>query len=38
MQSREFKNQADGVKGQTDMADYVSLTDQRRMKIISWDS
>jgi len=33
MQSNEFKEQSDSVKGQTDMADYVSLTDQRRMKI-----
>ena len=33
MQSREFRLQADGVKGQTDMADYVSLGDQRRMRL-----
>lgn len=31
--SREFWVQAASVKGQTDMADYVSLTDQRRMTI-----
>ncbi len=29
----EFTHQVSGVKGQTDMADYVSLTDQRRMDI-----
>ena len=29
----EFTQQVSGVKGQTDMADYVSLTDQRRMAI-----
>ncbi|MBX3412394.1 MAG: restriction endonuclease subunit S [Pirellulales bacterium] len=29
----EFADQANSVKGQTDMADYVSLTDQRRMSI-----
>jgi len=29
----EFTQQISGVKGQTDMADYVSLTDQRRMEI-----
>src|SRR5690606_24939192 len=29
----EFTYQMSGVKGQTDMADYVSLTDQRRMEI-----
>lgn len=29
----EFTPQISGVKGQTDMADYVSLTDQRRMEI-----
>ncbi len=29
----EFTQQISGVKGQTDMADYVSLTDQRRMAI-----
>lgn len=33
MQSVEFQAQANSVKGQTDMADYVSLFDQRRMKI-----
>jgi len=33
MNSREFWVQASAVKGQTDMADYVSLTDQRRMRI-----
>jgi type I restriction enzyme, S subunit len=31
--SNEFWSQAASVKGQTDMADYVSLTDQRRMTI-----
>ena len=34
MQSEEFLGQVDAVKGQTDMAEYVSLTDQRRMSII----
>lgn len=29
----EFTRQANGVKGQTDMADYVSLRDQRAMRI-----
>lgn len=29
----EFRQQIAGVKGQTDMADYVSLTDQRNMTI-----
>ena len=29
----EFRQQLSGVKGQTDMADFVSLTDQRRMAI-----
>lgn len=29
----EFTQQISGIKGQTDMADYVSLTDQRRMAI-----
>jgi type I restriction enzyme S subunit len=29
----EFSEQCDGVKSQTDMADYVSLRDQREMKI-----
>jgi type I restriction enzyme S subunit len=33
MSSREFFLQFNGVKGQTDMADYVSLADQRRMHI-----
>jgi type I restriction enzyme, S subunit len=33
MLSGEFTRQMSGVKGQTDMADYVSLTDQRRMEI-----
>lgn len=33
MQGREFFAQSDAVKGQTDMADYVSLTDQRQMRI-----
>lgn len=31
MQSRWFLDQVDRVKGQTDMAEYVSLRDQRRM-------
>jgi len=33
MQSREFFLQVNGLKSQTDMADFVSLSDQRRMKI-----
>lgn len=33
MRSRRFLEQVDAVKGQTDMADYVSLTDQRLMKV-----
>lgn len=33
VQGREFFLQYTGVKGQTDMADYVSLSDQRRMHI-----
>ena len=33
MQSRRFLDQVDATKGQTDMADYVSLTDQRAMEI-----
>jgi type I restriction enzyme S subunit len=33
MQSGEFQEQCDGVKGQTDMADYVSLRDQRAMSL-----
>ena len=33
MQGQEFWEQAAGVKSQTDMADYVSLSDQRKMKI-----
>jgi type I restriction enzyme, S subunit len=33
MSSREFMRQVDAVKGQTDMADYVSLRDQRRMTV-----
>ncbi len=33
MYGREFWGQASAVKGETDMADYVSLTAQRRMKI-----
>jgi len=38
MRSREFQRQVDVVKGQTDMADYVNLRDQRRMKItLPWD-
>jgi type I restriction enzyme S subunit len=33
MNGEEFREQVDAVKGQTDMADYVSLRDQRRMMI-----
>jgi len=33
MHGKEFYEQYNGAKGQTDMADYVSLTDQRRMHI-----
>jgi type I restriction enzyme S subunit len=33
MRGEEFRQQVDAVKGQTDMADYVSLRDQRRMRI-----
>ncbi|MCL1985730.1 MAG: restriction endonuclease subunit S, partial [Betaproteobacteria bacterium] len=33
MHGDEFVGQADVLKGQTDMADYVNLADQRRMKI-----
>jgi type I restriction enzyme, S subunit len=33
MSGSEFYGQFKGVSGQTDMAEYVSLTDQRRMKI-----
>lgn len=33
MNGSEFKNQIDYLKGQTDMADYVSLRDQRKMTI-----
>jgi type I restriction enzyme, S subunit len=33
MQSEEFFQQANSVKGQTDMADYVSLSDQRNFYI-----
>ena len=33
MHGYEFGEQVDMTKGQTDMADYVSLTDQRRMRI-----
>ncbi|MBY3395122.1 hypothetical protein HFN88_20890 [Rhizobium laguerreae] len=33
MNSIEFKNQLSAVKGETDMADYVSLTAQRRLQI-----
>ena len=33
MHGRDFMNQVHQVKGLTDMADYVSLGDQRRMKI-----
>lgn len=34
MNSQEFLQQVAAVKGQTDMAEYVSLRDQRRMRII----
>jgi type I restriction enzyme, S subunit len=33
MHGREFLAQVDGTKGQTDMADYVNLADQRKMDI-----
>jgi type I restriction enzyme S subunit len=33
MQSKEFKAQVDAVAGQTDMAPYVSLRDQREMNV-----
>jgi type I restriction enzyme S subunit len=33
MRGEEFSRQVDAFKGQTDMADYVSLRDQRRMRI-----
>ena len=33
MQGTDFGRQISGVKGQTDMADYVSLGDQRKMEI-----
>ena len=33
MKSREFVEQIYGLKSQTDMADYVSLSDQRQMRI-----
>ena len=33
MASREFSSQVKSVAGQTDMAEYVSLSDQRRMRI-----
>lgn len=33
MQGTEFQQQIHGLKSQTDMADYVSLSDQRRMMI-----
>jgi type I restriction enzyme S subunit len=33
MRSSRFLEQVDAVKGQTDMADYVSLTDQRSMRM-----
>ncbi len=33
MMGRAFMEQVDRVKGQTDMADYVSLRDQRRMRV-----
>lgn len=34
MKSRAFLDQVAAVKGQTDMADYVSLRDQRRMRLL----
>jgi len=33
MQTRAFLDQVDQVKGTTDMADYVSLSNQRRMRV-----
>ena len=33
MHGKEFLGQVEGLKGQTDMADYVNLADQRTMKI-----
>ena len=33
MRGEEFSRQVDAFKGQTDMADYVSLRDQRRMRM-----
>jgi len=33
MHGKEFLGQVDGLKGQTDMADYVNLADQRKMDI-----
>lgn len=33
MHGNEFLGQVEGLKGQTDMADYVNLADQRRMSI-----
>lgn len=33
MHGREFLEQVEGLKGQTDMADYVNLADQRKMEI-----
>src|SRR5690606_9475965 len=33
MESSEFVHQVNQVKGQTDMADYVSLRDQRAMRV-----
>lgn len=38
MQSSEFVEQINMVKGQTDMADYVSLRDQRAMRVRVPDS
>ena len=34
MHCNAFLDQVFAVKGQTDMADYVSLTDQRQMKVM----
>src|SRR5947207_3007534 len=33
MRSQQFSRQLDAVKGETDMADYVSLTAQRRLQV-----
>jgi len=36
MRSPEFTAQVDAVKGNTDMAEYVSLRDQRKMRVPHW--